>query len=422
MSRLNARMVYLVMSGAWPFLMSTIWIAGAVYYVVAVHMNPLQLVLVGTGLEVGYFAFQIPTGLFADMVSRRTSVVIGWCIGGCCWIVEGLVPVFGAVLIAETVRGAGMAFIDGAESAWLADEVGESSVGPLMVRGSQIAQIAGMAGTITGVSLGTIRLNLPVVLGGVLLLAMGVVLALVMPEQGFRPARREEQSRLGAVGATLRAGIRGVRASTVLLLLVAVSLVSGAASEGFDRLWQAHLIHDVQFPQMIHLKVVAWFGVIGLANGLICTLALTICRARLQRISQSQGASARVLLGLNGVCIVAIAVFGLAHAFVVAFIALAIKAVTGTFMGPLYESWLIQNIDPRVRATVLSISSQANAVGQIAMGPVVGAIGAVLSLRAAIIAAGILLSPVLPLYARTLRGETLVTAEEAPEVVTSAAG
>jgi len=76
---------------------------------------------------------------------------------------------------------------------------------------------------------------------------------------------------------------------------------------------------------------------------------------------------------------------------------------------------VIQTTDPLVRATVLPTSSQATAVRQLAMGPPLGAIGVVLSIRAAIVTAGLLLSPVLPLYARTLRGEKLVTADAASE-------
>jgi len=56
-----------------------------------------------------------------------------------------------------------------------------------------------------------------------------------------------------------------------------------------------------------------------------------------------------------------------------------------------------------VRATVLSISSQANALGETGGGPVVGLIGTAFSLRAALVAAGVLLAPVVALYARTAR-------------------
>lgn len=70
---------------------------------------------------------------------------------------------------------------------------------------------------------------------------------------------------------------------------------------------------------------------------------------------------------------------------------------------PLYAAWFNLRIDdPRVRATMFSVSSQVDAIGQIGGGPVVGAIGNV-SIRAALVTSALILSPVLPLYAYAIR-------------------
>jgi DHA3 family tetracycline resistance protein-like MFS transporter len=70
---------------------------------------------------------------------------------------------------------------------------------------------------------------------------------------------------------------------------------------------------------------------------------------------------------------------------------------------PLHTAWLNLSIDePQVRATIFSVSGQADAVGQITGGPVVGAIGNA-SIRAALVSSALLLSPVLPLYAIAIR-------------------
>jgi DHA3 family tetracycline resistance protein-like MFS transporter len=58
--------------------------------------------------------------------------------------------------------------------------------------------------------------------------------------------------------------------------------------------------------------------------------------------------------------------------------------------------------DPQVRATMLSVSSQTDAIGQIVGGPFLGAIGN-RSIRAALVVAAVILSPVIPLYAATRR-------------------
>ena len=66
-----------------------------------------------------------------------------------------------------------------------------------------------------------------------------------------------------------------------------------------------------------------------------------------------------------------------------------------------------------MRATVISISSQANAFGQIAGGPVIDAVGTFGGIRAALTVAGVVLSPALVLYAWAVRhGGTEPTLEE----------
>ena len=48
-----------------------------VFMVEVAGLDPLQMVLVGTVLEGWLFLFEIPTGVVADAVSRRLSVIIG---------------------------------------------------------------------------------------------------------------------------------------------------------------------------------------------------------------------------------------------------------------------------------------------------------------------------------------------------------
>jgi uncharacterized membrane protein YczE len=48
-----------------------------VFMVTVAGLDPLQMVLVGTALELSAFLFEIPTGVVADAVSRKVSVIIG---------------------------------------------------------------------------------------------------------------------------------------------------------------------------------------------------------------------------------------------------------------------------------------------------------------------------------------------------------
>jgi DHA3 family tetracycline resistance protein-like MFS transporter len=81
---------------------------------------------------------------------------------------------------------------------------------------------------------------------------------------------------------------------------------------------------------------------------------------------------------------------------------------------PLQTAWYNLSIDdPQVRATLFSVTSQVDALGQIAGGPGVGAIGNV-SIRAALVASAALLLPVVPLYGVAMRrSERAIAPQEA---------
>ena len=131
--------VYYLLGGGTSFFLVLAFTLNQVYYVTVVGLSPLQLVLVGTVLEATCFLFEIPTGVVADLYSRRLSVVIGVSLLGAGMLLQGLVPTFAAVLVAQVVWGTGSTFLSGADQAWLADEIGEDAVGPVFTRETQLA-------------------------------------------------------------------------------------------------------------------------------------------------------------------------------------------------------------------------------------------------------------------------------------------
>jgi DHA3 family tetracycline resistance protein-like MFS transporter len=89
MQRLSARTTWYVYEAAASFLGMLAFTVTAVYYVTEVGMSPLQLVLVGTLMEVAIFVFEVPTGVVADTYSRRLSIVIGTAVIGLAVILFG---------------------------------------------------------------------------------------------------------------------------------------------------------------------------------------------------------------------------------------------------------------------------------------------------------------------------------------------
>jgi MFS transporter, DHA3 family, tetracycline resistance protein len=403
----NAYSVYLLMSAANALLFTIIFTVNIIYHVTTVGLNPLQLVLVGTLLEGTVFAFEIPTGIVADIYSRRLSIIIGVFLTGLAFIVEGSTPTFAAVLIAQVMWGIGYTFTSGATQAWIADEVGDERAGNAFIRGAQIGMIAGLVGIPISVALGSIHIQLPIVLGGMMFLVLAILLTLTMPEDGYTPTPPAERESWRTMVRTFHQGKRLIRGQTILLIFMGISLIYGLSGEGFDRLWTAHIIENFTFPAFIDLEIVVWFGVISAASTLLALPATEFVRRRLK--NNPQGGMANILLVANALMVLSIWIFAMACSFALALVAYLSVRVLRSLSEPVFTAWINPHINSDVRATVYSMAAQADAIGQFTGGPGVGYIGNVWSLRAALLAGGILLAPVLLLFGYAARKESNIT-------------
>jgi DHA3 family tetracycline resistance protein-like MFS transporter len=402
MASSSARASWYILKGASSFGETLVWLLAPVYFVTTVGMSPLQLVLVGTFMELTVFVFEVPTGIVADLYSRKLSVVIGFLVMGAAIVFVGAVPEAWAVIAGWSVWGFGYTFTSGAADAWLADEIGVDNVRPVYLRAAQLSRVVALVAVGVGVALGLVELWLPIVVGGCVIATTGIALALLMPETGFAPVRAELEGAFRAMARTGRTGAKLVRRTPLLLLILGISVSWGAWSEGYDRLNEAHLIRDVGLPSFFGASFIVWFGVIAATSML---LGLFVSRPANKRLEHAgQLTVTRTLLALNAALIGTVVAFGLAGMFWLALLAMLATNVARSIVMPLFYSWLNQSIsESSVRATVLSITNQADAVGQWTGGPAIGAIGNAFGIRAALVTGAFLLSPALALYTRALR-------------------
>ncbi|MBC7645916.1 MAG: hypothetical protein H7095_02225 [Pseudopedobacter sp.] len=103
LNSLGARTVYLAFSFVSSLLFALCFTAFTLYRVEKVGLSPLELVLVGTLLELTCFLFEVPTGVLADTRSRRLSVIWGTLLLGPGFMLEGIFPVLAAVLVAQVI-------------------------------------------------------------------------------------------------------------------------------------------------------------------------------------------------------------------------------------------------------------------------------------------------------------------------------
>lgn len=398
--RLDANAVYLILRGGISLFFGLVFTVNMIYFVTDLQLDPLQLVLVGTVMEAAVFLFEVPTGVVADVYSRRLSIIIGVILLGLSFVLLGAVPTYAAVLIAQVIWGIGYTFTSGATEAWIADEVGERRAGQAFMRGSQAGSIGSIIGTIAAVGLAAVTgLHVPILLGGVLLLGLALFLIAAMPETGFKRASTDERRSWAAMFDTFRDGVRLVRIKPVLIGILAIGVVYGVASEGYDRLWHKHLIDTITLPGPF--EPVVWFGVIGLAGTGISLVLKEVVRRRVD--FNSPVGVARAAMVLNALIAGGILVLALTDNLIVAVAALWLIGPLRATSDPVFTAWINQSLDPRVRATVLSVSGQVDALGQVVGGPAVGMVGNLVSVRAALAVSAVIWAAATPLYRRSIR-------------------
>ncbi|HSQ26803.1 MAG TPA: MFS transporter [Anaerolineales bacterium] len=401
MRKHSAYHVYLALQAASSFLLSMIFTASSVYQVIMAELTPLQLVLVGTTLEVTIFIFEIPTGVVADVFSRRLSVVIGWLLIGMGFIVEGSFPYFAPILLAQVLWGLGYTFTSGATEAWISDEIGESQAGKAFLRASQIGLLAALLGIFAGMGLGSIQVNLPVQLGGAGLVLVGVVSGFLMPETNFSPAVSRIRGAWKHMFGAFLQGLNLIRGRPQLMHILGIGFIYGLYSEGFDRLWTKHILDNFEMPMFMDFQPIVWIGIIRGAGMLLAAGLTEIARRKI--VTDQFNSVAKALFFLTLLLSMGLFAFALGQSFWLVIGAYWLISVTRDIIGPVYTAWVNQRLDSKVRATVLSMSGQVDAVGQILGGPGVGIIGNVVSVRVALLVSGIILTPTLPLYQRVMK-------------------
>jgi len=409
MNKQNSLDVYIKLRFFSALFFSAIITVNLVYQATVVGLNPLQLVLVGTLLETVCFVFEIPTGVVADLYSRKASVVIGIFLMGLGFIFEGAFPTFFAVLIAQIIWGIGATFISGAREAWIADEIGEQKTGKAFMKGQKANQAGMFLGIVLSMILANTNIRLPIVIGGILYCLLSFSLALFMPEHNFKPTPVKRRETFGAMKKTFFRGMKAVRANKALLLIIIVGTIFGMFSEGFDRLWTPFLIDNYSFPSIGNLKPVVWFGVISMAATVMATIMIGIIDRKTDTNDRKSIAHSLILTNLF--LPVSVIVFALSGNFLFAAFAYCFAFMFKEVIGPLSDSWINHNLEPDVRATVFSFYSQMNSFGQIVGGPILGVIATVISIKAGIVVAGLILVPSAFIYLRVLKEDGLKEAK-----------
>ncbi|HEY9334741.1 MAG TPA: MFS transporter [Kribbella sp.] len=318
----------------------------------------------------GMVLFEVPTGVVADTVGRRTSYLLGTAtLIGTTVLYLLLWRAHAPFLwwaIVSMLLGLGFTFFSGATEAWLVDGLHATgytgSLDAAFAKGQVVNGIAMMAGTIGGGVLAQLtNLGTPYVVRAALLLLTFVVAARSMRDIGFTPKTRGSVrgEMAGIVRASLRHGLLDRRVRWVML---AGPFTAGATVYGF---------YAAQ-PYLLQLYGhTGSYAIAGLSAGIVAAAqiaggasAASVARVFRDRIG--------ILIGAITASGVVIAVIGLVTSFGVALVLLMLWGTLFAAMSPVRQAYLNSHIPSAQRATVLSFDSLLGSAGGVVIQPVLG--------------------------------------------------
>ena len=404
-----------------------------VWWVVDLRLSPFRLAVLGTALVLTILVAETPTGVIADLYSRKYSVVAAYVVMGTAMALGPLTELFGVLLVWQVLWGVGWTLQSGAATAWMTDEMAFAArshrigslppvgAGPaphhpgatesddsdgaagrhdrvadqLIVRHAMWRSIGVMVGLAAATAMGAWSIRGSMAAMGALAIAAAGYLAITMPEGGFESPRRRRMSDAPSVQRTSawgdavtlwKRGARLVGRNPSLLAVTISAAIAAVAWEANDRL-SALRLFDLGLTQFDGREAVLFFGAAWFAMSALAIPMMMWLHRHLER-SEADEASARgdAFLLARFLVIASAGAFALALSpwFAVALIGWAILDVAGETAYSLTEAMANRHASSSVRATVVSFVGQSQAVGEVSIGLGLGVLAQVVSLPVAL--------------------------------------
>ena len=189
---------YFAITGLFNLAMSLIWGIDTLFKMGA-GLDIQQVLLTNAAFTLGSMIFEIPTGVVADTLGRRVSLLLclvtlftttllyvasawrGWGFWAFVWI--------------SVFLGLGFTFYTGAVDAWLVDALKArgytGSLEPVFAKGQMFFGAGMLVGTIGGGLLGQIHLYIPYVVRAAIVVPLFALAWYAMPELGYTPRALE---------------------------------------------------------------------------------------------------------------------------------------------------------------------------------------------------------------------------------------
>ena len=386
---------YYAITGLFNLAMSLIWGIDTLFKMHA-GLDIQQVLLTNAAFTLGSMVFEIPTGVIADTVGRRVSLLL-------C-----LVTLFITTLLYVTIAwrgwgfwafawvsvflGLGYTFYTGAVDAWLVDALKATGyTGPLervFARGQMFFGGGMLLGTIGGGLLGQIRLDIPYLVRAAIVVPLFALAWFKMQELGYTPRALELRRVPEELQRVFVEGLRYGLSHPVVRPVMLASLVSMSFMIFGFYSWQRYFL-DLLGRDLVWVDGVisSLVGLSLIAGNVLVTPLSRVVRTRTGLLMLSAGGQV-VLIVLCGL---------LTNFFVVVSLYLLYGVAIGLAM-PVKQAYLNAHIPSAQRATIISLDSMFASTGGVIGQSAWGAVARARSIGQAWVGSGVSLLLVIPLY------------------------
>lgn len=339
--------------------------AAALYRIDIAQLEIYQLILIGTALEIAVFVFEVPTGIVADLKSRRLSVIIGLFVVGLGFMIEALTPYFIVIFLSQIIWGFGYTFISGALDSWISDETKDVNIEHTIITGAQLNKGFAFLGIILAGLIGMISLKLAIYLSGGLFIIMGFIALLYMKEEHFVKSKHTDGF-IKQYYVQLTKGLMHIRTNKVLRYMFIAMLFFGLYSEGIDRTFELNILDNLGFRSIIDLPAIWILAIVASIIELSGLFILSVVK----RYAKNGKHIVLWAVNFTGMMIAGVLIFALVKDPYIAVFGFLFFSFSREGTYPLLSTILVKNTPSQIKATVLSSFGQLDAIGQLLSGAI----------------------------------------------------
>ena len=351
---------YLTITGLFNGALALIWGVNTLFLLKA-GLDIFHVMLVNAAFSFAEFAFEVPTGVVADTLGRRVSLLFCLITLLGATLAYVALPVLGlgfwSFVMVSIVLGLGFTFWSGAAEAWLVDalkQVGYDQPIEAVFAKSQIAfGVAMLIGTTAGGLLGQLDLRVPYVVRAVLLVPLIAIAWTQIQEPGLQRRTLSFATLPAEMKTVFIGGVRhGLRHKVVRPLMLAAAVANTFMMFGFYS-WQRYFL-DLLGKELVWVN-----GVVAALVGFASILG-NLAMGRISMIIRSRTG---VLIACVAVRAVTIILCGLAPSFSLAVGLYLVSNFVGGVASPIRQGMINHHIPSSQRATILSVDSLVSELG-----------------------------------------------------------